>query len=424
MTQVSWCWRGVGAFVLGLVVVWTGAEVVGSGRSARAASPEPVVAADRVLALSDAGKRRALLVGTTRYSGAAWRTLPNVPRDVAALGAVLERRYGYEVRVLLDPDIVAIRAALKVIAEGAGPADDALVFFSGHGYFNEDDHAGYLVSRDGTAQCESGCYPFDNVKRALYGTVARHVLVMLDVCHGGTFDLQVALGAHDSPDKGETVAMRRTLKSYASAPSRLVYASVGRGVTSDGKAGAHSPFMTALLSVLDVSGAGVVDIDAVYSLMSAGPDPLPVMKPAAFESNIAHHGQGHFLFIERVDFCETVGAIVGASFDALSAAGVAVEHPYGRSWAGPWILPGARACRVRQWGAGRLQYGCAFGPVPEAEVGGRTRELMAQVAACFPAEDKGADAVPGAVGRMVLRGRGVSVQSACDGACEVIVTVE
>jgi len=415
--------RGVVAFVVALVVAGMNGAIAAR---ARAAPPDGVVAADRVLALGDAGKRRALLVGTTRYSVGAWRTLPNVPRDVAALGAVLERRYGYEVKVLLDPEIGAIKKAVRAVAEEAGPADDVLVFFSGHGYFDEDDRAGYLVSRDGTAQCESGCYPLDNVKRGLYGTVARHVLVMLDVCHGGTFDLQVALGAHDAADKGETVAMRRTLKSYARAASRLVYASVGRGVTSDGKAGAHSPFMTALLGMLDVPGAGVVDIDAVYSMMSSGPDPLPVMKPAAFESNIAHHGQGHFLFIERVDFCETVSAIAGASFEAVSAASAMVEHPYGRSWAGPWILPGARECRVREWGEGPLQYGCVFGPVPEVEVAGRVRELAAQVSACSPAEPTGDGGVGAKVGdgRVTVRGRGVGVQSACNGACEVVVTFE
>ncbi|MBL8785196.1 MAG: caspase family protein, partial [Deltaproteobacteria bacterium] len=378
------------------------------GGVTRAAPPDGVVAADRVLALGDAGKRRALLIGTTHYSESAWRTLPNVARDVAALGAVLERRYGYEVKVVVDPDLAGIKRAVRTISEEAGSADDVLVFFSGHGHFDEVDRAGYLVSREGSAQCESGCYPLDNVKRGLYGTAARHVLVMLDVCHGGTFDLQVALGGHDAADKGETVALRRVLKEYARAASRLMFASVGRGVTSDGRAGTNSPFMTSLLGMLDVPGAGVVDIDSVYLAMSTARDPLPVLRPVPFESNIAHHGQGHFLFIERVDFCETASAIVGASLDAVSGASAAVERPYGRSWPGPWILPGARECRVRQWGEGGLQYGCAFGPVRQAEAPVRAAELVAQVARCFPAEARMEDAAA----RAVVRGRAVRAQSA------------
>jgi len=340
-------------------------------------------------------RRLALVVGTRDYTRAAdWPRLPNAVPDADALAAELARRYGYEVTRLVDPDTSSFKRALVKIAASAGKGDDLVVFVAGHGWFDADDKAGYLVFADGEAGCARGCYPLDNVKRALFDSEARHVLVMLDACYAGTFDIRVALGgaADRGPGAADPANLRRVLDDYAQYPSRLVLASIGKEPTTDGTMGAHSPFMARVLGALARPGtAGVVSLDHLWGALQAdGPSgPLPVGRPTPFEAAHPHHPNGTFLFIEDVGFCEATRALSDAGRDGFVAmrAGAPRISSWGTAWQAAWNLPGAVRCDVWRWETdGRGELRCDLGvmsaPVAEREAA----RLLGELRGCLAAE--------------------------------------
>ncbi len=354
---------------------------------------ETVAPADRTAALGVVGRRLALVVGTTDYLHSdIWPRLPNAAPDALALKAELERRYGYAVTHLDQPDAATFKHTLRQLSEAATKVDDLLVFVAGHGHFDEVDNAGYLVFKDGERDCGRGCYAFDNLKRSLFGSEARHILVMLDVCYGGTFDLRVALG-RDSNERGppDPEGLRRLLRDYAQYPSRLVFASVGKSKTSDGQSGAHSPFMASLLATLSRPGQnGVVSLDRLFIAMQEGVETAKVQRPTEFEARTRHHPNGTFLFIEDVDFCDATQTIVAAASDAFSALKLDAmqSNDWVSTWPSAWVVPGTKECRIWSWAKdGKSQVRCELGHYSQETARFRADAMFERLRTCLEAPD-------------------------------------
>ncbi|HTK38532.1 MAG TPA: caspase family protein [Pyrinomonadaceae bacterium] len=86
------------------------------------------------------GKRRALLIGISKYESARFPKLEYPPNDVARLAELLESpEYGFSVTKLTDDSSQKptreniIKAIQKVLIDGAEPGDVSLFYFSGHG---------------------------------------------------------------------------------------------------------------------------------------------------------------------------------------------------------------------------------------------------------------------------------------------------
>ncbi|MCA9517672.1 MAG: caspase family protein [Myxococcales bacterium] len=413
------------------VLALVGALILG------APAPDEAAPADRTAALSVVGQRLALVVSGSVYDDAReWPRLPNAPTDASAVGDELAARYGFVVTTLADPTVEAFKEALTTLSRRAGPADDVLVFFAGHGYVDPDDHVGSFVLRDASPRCTAGCYPFDNVKRALYETQARHVLVMADACYAGFFDVRSALESLELrglPAAGRA-SLKERLRGYSRYTSRLFLASVKSGPTPDGAPGTHTPFVSTLLATLGAPGPnGVVSLDALYVAMTddAG---LEVSRPVAFPSREPHNPNGTFLFIEDVPFCEAVRALADAAPGGFAAVAGGEERR--DAWASTrsarWTVPGTRRCDVWHWAAGGAdEVRCVVGPYDEVMGPERAAELFTRVRGCFSADE----AVPSDVARerggatyrdwrlALPSGRAVEVATVCDAGCELSLVI-
>jgi len=406
-----------------------------------AAAPPPtdevVQPAERSSALSVVGQRLALVVGVGDYTHtSAWPRLPNAQGDAAALARELAGRYGFSVTSLAAPTAGELKAALKDLAARSEEADDVVVFFAGHGYFDPDDNAGYLVLRDGASGCASGCYPFDNLKRALYGARARHVLVILDACHAGTFDVRAAFdGDRPRGPIDDAEPLRQRVRDYARYPSRLVLASVANTLAPDGEPGSHSPFMQALLRQLARPGeSGVVSLERLF--VALGEDAaLPVGRPVPFASIVPSHPNGTFLFIEDVPLCDALRAVVAAGREGFAALRVdtARQATWGTSGAARWTVPGTRRCDVWSWPTRDAdEVRCEVGAFDTTAGPERARALFEEARACWAPGEAIASEAPSehdgmrfSTWRLALsQGRALSVVAACGDACEVVLVVE
>lgn len=402
------------------------------------AAPDRLEPSDRTAALRVVGRRAALIVGTSEYRVAtAWPRLPNASADAAALAAEVSARYGFRTVVLKDPRAAEFKAALGSLAASAEEADDLLVFVAGHGHFDPLDRAGYLVFADSAAQCDANCYPLDNIKRALYGTRARHVLVMLDVCHAGTIDLAATLqetGTRATPES--STPLRQIVRDYQRQASRFILASVGAGVASDGTSGTHSPFMDGVLRTLATpGGAGVVSLERLYVTL-AEQRRLDVVRPLVFGAQVSPHPNGTFLFIEDVPLCDVVRTVVAAGSRAFVDVTSKEGGPIATAWAtttpAAWLVPGAERCDVWTWQSdGHVEFRCEFGAQDPTVAATRARELFDAASACTTAvsapreETLRRGDVVFTERRIALdSGRALSVSTTCTAACSLAFRIE
>ena len=203
------------------------------------------------------GTDYALLFAISDYEH--WQNLQTPIDDVEAIGAELENRYGFNVDIRKNVTIKDILATLaEYKAKRYAPGDQLLVYFTGHGKFDEVLQDGHIAGTESelpmTDEHLSTYLSFNKLRTDLDNFPCERIMLMLDVCYGGTFDENNALSLEE-PKTTPSIQMRGftlrplNLEDTLKAQTRW-YLSFG-GLDSF----EHSPFAASLLTVLR-NGAG------------------------------------------------------------------------------------------------------------------------------------------------------------------------
>jgi hypothetical protein len=197
-------------------------------------------------------KDYALLFATDQYDN--WDDLVNPVDDAHILGRVLKEKYGFEVEIVENPNLDDI---LNKIRDYAGrkykPQDQLMIFFAGHGYFDNTFNEGYVVAKN-SLQNDKGksSYLAHSVLRTYLNNIpAEHVLLAMDVCFGGTFDPLIA--ANRALEVGETDDNEYLVRKLGQKTRKYI-TSGGKDYVSDGVPGKHSPFTQKILQALSEGG--------------------------------------------------------------------------------------------------------------------------------------------------------------------------
>ena len=137
------------------------------------------------------GKDYALLFAVNEYEH--WQKLHNPSLDAMKIETELEDTYGFEVELILNPTMQEVFAKLReYAAKTYRPEDQVMIFFAGHGYFDEIFQIGYLVARDTELPDEDRehisyiSHPL--LKERIDNIACKHIFLMIDACFGGTLD--------------------------------------------------------------------------------------------------------------------------------------------------------------------------------------------------------------------------------------------
>ncbi len=194
-------------------------------------------------------KDRAILFATDDYE--EWQDLNNPIKDAKALAEELEAAYGFQVEVITDATRKLVLETLRNYAEASyNPQDQLLIFFAGHGY--HDKLIGpALVATDSKAKgvdlAGSSYISFSDLRTRIDRIPCEHVLLVMDVCHGGLIDQQIASRGDDGySDVHDDLFISRKL----SIRTRLYLTSGGDEYVPDGRPDRHSPFMWRFLEAL------------------------------------------------------------------------------------------------------------------------------------------------------------------------------
>jgi len=206
-------------------------------------------------AISDAvaidRKDYAVLFGTDQYDN--WNDLVNPIYDSKAIAKELEERYGFEVEIVENADQDMVFNKLREYAQRTyKPQDQLFIFFAGHGQYDETFGEGYVVARNSLANDpgKNSYISYNRLRSNINNINSEHIMLMLDVCFGGTFDqvLASSRNIYDEMDNTEFIVKKLSTKT------RKYLTSGGKEYVSDGIAGKHSPFTARLLEALKTNG--------------------------------------------------------------------------------------------------------------------------------------------------------------------------
>lgn len=200
----------------------------------------------------------ALIFGTNEYD--EWGDLSNPVFDAKAVEDELRQYYGFKTELVLNPSKIEV---LTKIREYAGKSyqdkDQLLIFFAGHGKFDEISRMGYLATTDSKINdMVSDSYISHSAYRDYINNIpCQHTLVLIDACFGGTFDQALARSGSRGADAQyyeltKTEFIERKLKYQ----TRKYITSGGKEYVPDGRPGAHSPFARKMLEALRNYGGG------------------------------------------------------------------------------------------------------------------------------------------------------------------------
>jgi hypothetical protein len=198
-------------------------------------------------------KDYALLIATDKYDN--WTDLVNPVSDATMIGKELSERFGFTVELLENPTQDEILVKIREYSQRKfKPQDQLMIFFAGHGQFDEAFGEGYVVAKNSLEndRAKSSYISHSNLRSYINNIPCQHILLAMDVCFGGTFDPVIAKSR--GADTYQEVSKTEFLVRKLSYKTRKYITSGGKEYVSDGIAGKHSPFAAKLIESFRSNG--------------------------------------------------------------------------------------------------------------------------------------------------------------------------
>jgi hypothetical protein len=129
----------------------------------------------------------ALIIGVGDYLN--YPKLPNPVRDAESIAKLLEEKYlfsSHNIKILRDPDRLQILDALDTLENILDSTNNLLIFFAGHGNFEDDKKLGYWLAKD-SEKNRRGTWIFNSdMQNYLRRIKAGHTLLITDACFAGS----------------------------------------------------------------------------------------------------------------------------------------------------------------------------------------------------------------------------------------------
>jgi hypothetical protein len=186
------------------------------------------------------GDNHLLLIAIDEYEQCP--RLYNCVKDSEAFAQVLHQQYQFaEERTARLHNQAATRPAimkhLGQYVKTLGPDDQLVIYFSGHGIYDEDRKEGFWAPVNGSLDATYDCVANQDVLRELKAIKARHVLLVVDSCFSGTLFARQKL-------------VRSAANRLAEQKSRWAITAGRKEPVLDGAPGMHSPFAQKVLQFL------------------------------------------------------------------------------------------------------------------------------------------------------------------------------
>jgi hypothetical protein len=149
---------------------------------------ELVVAKDALMDVD--GKYYALIIGVSDYIDPRVPDLDGLPiSDARILASTIMEKYTFEkedVILLENPTRTQILRAFDFLSQTITPVDNLLIFYAGHGYYDEKTELGYWLPADAEAGFTANWIYNDVLVANLKRIDSKHTLLISDACFSGS----------------------------------------------------------------------------------------------------------------------------------------------------------------------------------------------------------------------------------------------
>ena len=231
-----------------------------------------------------------LAIGIDKYSECS--KLNNAVRDIKDVISILTDSYGFDrsnCKLLLDEaaTLENIINELESLLEDQGSGDNILIFFSGHGEFDDNLEIGYLLPVDARPFSKSTFLPYTTLFNYIKALKSHHVLVIADSCFSGSLFI---------PRRDVEKAKEKLDK----IPSKWAISSGRNEPVSDGIPGTNSPFAESLIKNLRENSEPMLSISELSNKIVA--DVADVMDQIPRGEPLQQYGHkgGEFIFYKNL----------------------------------------------------------------------------------------------------------------------------
>jgi hypothetical protein len=242
------------------------------------------------------GRYYALIIGNNDYA-----SLPNLDtavRDAEALSILLEERYGFSTRVMVNATRFDIYKALDDYRVKLTEKENFLLYYAGHGELDKQNSRGYWLPVDADPDSFVNSIPNYTVTDILNSMSVKQAIIVADTCYSGILTRSVVT---IRPSGMSREKRYEWLLKISGERSRTVLSSGGLKPVLDAGTGGHSIFASALLGVLE-KNTEILEARALYREVRS--KVLDTSRRFGFEqtpqyaANLqAGHKAGDFLFV-------------------------------------------------------------------------------------------------------------------------------
>ncbi|MEP3387503.1 MAG: caspase family protein [Reichenbachiella sp.] len=178
----------------------------------------------------DGGKYYALLMGIQNYEDSTFIDLDNPINDVKKLREVLVNDYAFSdenVNLVLDATREDIMNSLDHLSEVVTPNDNVLIFYAGHGIWDDESEIGYWLPSNAKAGKKAAWFRNSSLRDYIKEIDSKHTLLIADACFSGSIfkSRSVLVGADMATNKMHELPSRKAMTSgtLTAVPDRSVF---------------------------------------------------------------------------------------------------------------------------------------------------------------------------------------------------------
>ena len=233
------------------------------------------------------GEYHALVIGNDAYRH--FPTLNTARHDAQVIAELLSEDYGYDVRLLENANRADIVSALYSYRRSLDENDNLLVYYAGHGWYDDEAGAGYWMPVDSKPDDPANWVSNSDVVSSLRAMEAKSVLVVADSCFSGTLTRGINVQNQVGPDHLVRMSAKR---------SRTAISSGGFEPVQDGGKDGHSVFAGAVIKALR-SNSDAVDTTTLFSVIREQVMLDAHQTPEIGNIRMAGHEGGEYVFVRE-----------------------------------------------------------------------------------------------------------------------------
>ena len=236
-------------------------------------------------------------IGIDNYKSSLWDNLNNAVFDVQTISNILKERYEFE----LYPEPLYNKEATKEniyrsfneLKQFAGPEDNIIIIFAGHGQMHQQTQRGYWVPYEATISIETF---IENsvIKDFIEDINAKHIWLISDSCFSGTF-----------LSKTRGIVTEKKYAELDQLNSRWMLASGREEKVSDGQPGEHSPFSKYLIRYLLTNDNLYTSVREIIRYVSFVTAKKSKQAPTGSSIENINHSGGEMILILNDNYVQT-----------------------------------------------------------------------------------------------------------------------